>query len=653
MMPVSSSSRLQRTTNSVVEEQHRDSNPITTMSVFMKLPSIQRESQSSRMPNRLTVDTCSTQHNCQQKKAPPCVNLKHLLRKEHAVDHSQMSPCTPAHCANIFQSSTHIEQPLVTIAGPSRGSCRFAYHSPPTNKPLASSPLVVARGSCTEIQNTASSLHVRGTEAASSTENKQGTDVYLKHDMHTNHVSHDNKTNRMLHGFRNTEALPASPATFFRPFSSHTELANQQDSTETATKNCSTSRVRQSLDAAAASQSRSCIPSIPSPSSCRASLDRDRLMGCLVPNTHGNIISSLYEPPLALHTAGTSGLLKEKGSRAGRSLLMDQHPSASWIENTFESRHAWYVQPWGCTWGNQGGAHARLRGPTIQDFDVQCEIGEGQASKVYLARIRGAKLLAPEKDDRVVLKAMRKEEVLDDESLVKDSAKEEIRMLTSLQSSRHVIRLLGTFESTTHVYMAMEWAPCDFFQLMTDHFASHRYWCNIHIYAAQVLMALEDLHRTGLVYCDLKPENLLVCVDGSVKLADLGLAARFPKEGKGLTRICGTPEYMSPEMLTQSSSLGYNHMTDLWSYGIFVHEILTGTVPFTRKRGDNSTMELFNKIRRHTAIDVKIQFEVTNEAKSLILGLLTRNPKERLGCHDIPGAYNSIRQHAWFSNLNW
>lgn len=75
--------------------------------------------------------------------------------------------------------------------------------------------------------------------------------------------------------------------------------------------------------------------------------------------------------------------------------------------------------------------------------------------------------------------AMRKEEVLDDESLVKDSAKEEIRMLTSLQSSRHVIRLLGTFESTTHVYMAMEWAPCDFFQLMTDHFASHRCVANI------------------------------------------------------------------------------------------------------------------------------------------------------------------------------
>lgn len=83
---------------------------------------------------------------------------------------------------------------------------------------------------------------------------------------------------------------------------------------------------------------------------------------------------------------------------------MDQHPSASWIENTFESRHAWYVQPWGCTWSNQGGVHARLQEPTIRDFDVQCEIGEGQASKVYLARIRGAKLLAPEKDDRVVLK---------------------------------------------------------------------------------------------------------------------------------------------------------------------------------------------------------------------------------------------------------
>lgn len=107
-----------------------------------------------------------------------------------------------------------------------------------------------------------------------------------------------------------------------------------------------------------------------------------------------------------------------------------------------------------------------------------------------------------------------------------------------------------------------------------------RYWCNVRIYAGQVLLALEDLHKKELMYRDLKPENLLVCVDGSVKLSDLGLATHFPKNDERVTRVCGTPEYMSPEMLTQSNGSGYNYMTDIWSYGIFIYELLTSSTPF-------------------------------------------------------------------------
>jgi len=319
--------------------------------------------------------------------------------------------------------------------------------------------------------------------------------------------------------------------------------------------------------------------------------------------------------------------------------------------NSLESWHAWYTQPW--LRARNAQARSSSPGPTLSDFEVQYEIGEGLTSKVYLARIKGAKQMAPEKNDNVVLKVMRKESVLSDKLVVKDLAEDEIRMLMSAQKSQHVIRLMGTFESATHIYMVMEWAPCDFFQLMTDHFGSERYWYNVKIYAGQVLIALEDLHRAGLIYCDLKPENLLVCLDGSLKLSDMGLATPFPKQGTDLPRMCGTPEYMSPEMLSKPSSVGCNHMTDIWSFGILIHEILTGTTPFKRSQGNASSEDIFNDIRNHITIDVQVEYEVTKEAKSLITGLLTRDPRHRLGSKDTSGKYTSIRGHVWFAPLNW
>eukprot|EP00241_Pyramimonas_parkeae_P003767 CAMPEP_0114248102 /NCGR_PEP_ID=MMETSP0058-20121206/13385_1 /TAXON_ID=36894 /ORGANISM="Pyramimonas parkeae, CCMP726" /LENGTH=667 /DNA_ID=CAMNT_0001361469 /DNA_START=24 /DNA_END=2027 /DNA_ORIENTATION=- len=310
---------------------------------------------------------------------------------------------------------------------------------------------------------------------------------------------------------------------------------------------------------------------------------------------------------------------------------------------TWESRHAWYAQPWHLLPCGPG--------PTLMDFEVQFEIGEGLTSQVFLASIKGAKQLAPDKDDRVVLKSMRKDLVLEDRSVVKEVAEAEIAMLARAQQSRHVVRMMGWFESRTHIYLVMEWAPCDFFQLMSDHFGSERYWCNVRIYAAQVLMALEDIHRLGLIYCDLKPENLLVCMDGSLKLTDLGLAVPFPTGGERAQRACGTPEYMSPEML--SSSSGFNHMTDIWSFGIFVHEILTGTTPFKNSSEDGFAGSTFNQIRRHTSIHMLVNSEVTVQARNFIMGILKCDPAQRFGSQDIPGKYVSIRKHPWLASLNW
>lgn len=84
------------------------------------------------------------------------------------------------------------------------------------------------------------------------------------------------------------------------------------------------------------------------------------------------------------------------------------------------------------------------------------------------------------------------------------------------------------------------------------------------------------LHALGVLYRDLKPENVLLTSKGHVKLADFGLSRNIPHRGRCFT-IIGTPEYMAPEQLRGE---GYGRPIDWWSLGVVCHELLTGYVPF-------------------------------------------------------------------------
>ena len=103
------------------------------------------------------------------------------------------------------------------------------------------------------------------------------------------------------------------------------------------------------------------------------------------------------------------------------------------------------------------------------------------------------------------------------------------------------------------------------------------------------MLALEYLHESEVVYRDLKPENVLISVDGHVSLTDFGLSKEGVTDSSSAFSFCGTPEYLAPEILMRS---GHGRAADWWSLGTLLFEMLVGMPPFYCKNRD----KLFHQV---------------------------------------------------------
>jgi len=153
-------------------------------------------------------------------------------------------------------------------------------------------------------------------------------------------------------------------------------------------------------------------------------------------------------------------------------------------------------------------------------------------------------------------------------------------------------------------------------------------------------LALEELHEAHVVYRDLKPENLVVNRDGFLKLIDFGLSTDDHKKAasQSLDKICGTPEYIAPEIYREE---GYGYEADLWSFGCLLHKFLSGDTPFPQNEEQEKT--------RVRVIYAKPQLGrdcFSASAQSLLKQLLRKNPQERPSIEE-------IKEHAYFSDINF
>eukprot|EP00889_Picochlorum_renovo_P003101 jgi/Picre1/30131/NNA_005500.t1 len=157
-------------------------------------------------------------------------------------------------------------------------------------------------------------------------------------------------------------------------------------------------------------------------------------------------------------------------------------------------------------------------------------------------------------------------------------------------------------------------------------------------YAGCVVMGLDYLHERGVSWRDLKPENILLDISGYAVLTDFGFAKMIPTGSKSFT-MCGTPEYLAPEMILQS---GHNHAVDWWSLGILIFEMVAGKPPFC----DEDRVTMFKSI---TNISYRMPSHFSWELQNLISSLLVKTPSKRLGYF---GAA-AIKSHPWFSGFDW
>jgi serine/threonine protein kinase len=208
-----------------------------------------------------------------------------------------------------------------------------------------------------------------------------------------------------------------------------------------------------------------------------------------------------------------------------------------------------------------------------------------------------------------------------------ENLKREINIQKILSHPR-IIRLYHYFEDKENVYLVMEYAEeGNLFRYLKNKKTLKEEEAFIYFY--ETCLGLEYLHKKNVIHRDLKPENLLLDKTGNIKLCDFGWSIA---DGGDRKTMCGTPEYMAPEIVQKKP---YDYKVDIWAIGILLYEMLHGYAPFKARSYD----ETFDKIAKE---DILYNPMISKEAIELIGTILQKDPKLRPD-------FDAIFSHPWLT----
>ncbi|XP_072345943.1 RAC-alpha serine/threonine-protein kinase isoform X2 [Scyliorhinus torazame] len=268
---------------------------------------------------------------------------------------------------------------------------------------------------------------------------------------------------------------------------------------------------------------------------------------------------------------------------------------------------------------------------TMHNFEYLKLLGKGTFGKVILVKEKASGLY-------YAMKILKKEVIV-----AKDEVAHTVTENRVLQNSRHpfLTALKYSFQTNDRLCFVMDYANGGelFFHLSRERvFSEHR----ARFYGAEIVSALDYLHsEKNVVYRDLKLENLMLDNDGHIKITDFGLCKEGIKDGATMRTFCGTPEYLAPEVLEDND---YGRAVDWWGLGVVMYEMMCGRLPFYNQDHE----KLFELILME---EIRFPRTLSPEAKSLLSGLLKKDPKQRLG-----GGYDDakeIMQDKFFTGIEW
>lgn len=202
-----------------------------------------------------------------------------------------------------------------------------------------------------------------------------------------------------------------------------------------------------------------------------------------------------------------------------------------------------------------------------------------------------------------------------------------------------IVQFIKTFQDKQNIYFLTEFlGGGDLFFALREIGSLTK--IQSQFFSGSIALGLEYLHGRGIMYRDLKPENVLLDFEGLAKLVDFGCC----KQEMRTATLIGTPEYMAPEVI---SGKGYTCIVDWWSLGVMLHEFTVGPLPFGANTDDQ--MAIFRSILNDPLIFPK--YVTDGEAQSIVMGMLDKDPTNRLGSSS-KGA-KEIKEQAYYSGFNW